>query len=326
MVSDELKARVERAVRELRYTPNQIARSLKTRQTKMIGMIISDITNPFFPQLVRGAEDAALRHQYMLVTFNTDDRVELEDQAVAELQARKVDGLLLVMAQSRKDVAPIAAVNAGGTPVVALDRITPGLPVDSVSVTNAKGSRECVRHLIELGHKRIATITGSLSLQIGRDRLQGYKAALREAGIAPDPELILECDFREQQAYELALRLLSKPEKQRPTALFGANCMMTLGVLRALETLGLQCPRDIALATFDDLPLAESFRPHLTSVAQPTYEIGFQGAELLIERLSGKRTAVEPVHLRLETTLRIRESTTGYTRMRAAAAGSRICQ
>lgn len=183
VVSDGLKASVQRAVRELQFTPNQIARSLKTRQTKMTGMIISDITNPFFPEVVRGAEGAAMlcEHQYMPMTFNTGERLELENRALAELQAREVDGLLLVVvAQSRKDGAPIATVHGGGTPVACLDRITPGPPLDGLSFTNAQGSRECVRHPIRSVHKRIETITGSLSNQLRRIR-RSFSMRFQEA-------------------------------------------------------------------------------------------------------------------------------------------------
>ncbi|MEO8659691.1 MAG: LacI family DNA-binding transcriptional regulator [Bryobacteraceae bacterium] len=311
-VSSDLKHRVNAAVRELHYRPNHVARSLKTRQTKTIGMIISDITNPFYPQMVRGAEDAALQHHYMLVTFNTDDRVEREDQVLAELSSRKMDGLLLVIAQHRTDMRPLLALHHAGMPIVCLDRVNPGLPFDSVTVNNAKGSQDCVQHLIALGHRRIAAVTGNLSVGIGRERFRGYKTALREAGIELTDELVAVGEFRQSTAYDTTIRLLSLPPERRPTAIFSANSLMTLGVLRALEEKGVSCPQDIALATFDDLTLANAFRPHLTSVAQPTYEIGYRGAELLIERLRNEVVDETPRHVRMHTELRIRESTAAY--------------
>lgn len=311
-VSDTLKARVERAIRDLQYRPNHIARSLKTRRTKTLGMVISDITNPFYPQVVRGAEDSALRHGYMLVTFNTDDRVDREDQVLAELQARKVDGALIVTSLGRTDYRPLLALRDGGIPLVCVDRVAPALPLDSVTVTNRKGARECVRHIIECGHARIAMIAGDPRSQVGRDRLRGYKDALKSAGLPVDPALIAFGDFRQQTASEGTVKLLSLPAERRPTALFVANSMMALGVLEALETLGLACPRDIALASFDDLTLAAPFRPHLTSVAQPTYDLGYKAAELLIDRLTGKLDSPSPVRVRLDTVLHVRESTAGH--------------
>ncbi len=307
-VSPKRRERVLAAIRELGYQPNHIARSLKLRHTQMLGMIVSDITNPFFSHLVRGAEDAALKHNYLLLTFNTDDRIEREKQALAVLRQRRVDGILLVVAPQSDEYSNISETLEMGIPVVCLDRVPPKIQVDSVTVDNVRAARDCVRHLIERGHRKIGIITGSTTLQTARERLQGYKKALTGAQIPIRQEFIREGTFRTSSGYELGKELLS--ERDRPTALFCSNGMMALGVLKAIEELGLRCPEEIAVAVFDDLPLAEIVRPHLTSVAQPAYLVGYKGAELLVQRIAGGK-GKKPVRLLLPTELKIRESTLG---------------
>jgi LacI family transcriptional regulator len=308
-VSEHLKKRVLDAIRALDYHPNHIARSLKVRQTNMLGMVIPDITNPFFPEMMRGAEDAALQKGYLLVTANTDERVEREKSVVSVLRSRQVDGLLIAVAPARGDLAHIRSAVESGISIVCLDRVPPGISLDSVAVDNVKGAQDCVRHLIRSGHREIAIITGSLALEIGQDRLNGYEAALRDAKLPVRQEFILEGDFREESGYRLAKEILIG--QRRPTALFISNGVMTLGVLQALDETGVRCPEEIALATFDDLPFGRAFHPHLTAVAQPTYEIGFQGANLLIDRIEG-RLSGKPVAIRLASELKIRESTTAW--------------
>ncbi len=311
-VSSRRRERILAAIRELDYHPDHVARSLRLRRTRTLGMVISDITNPFFSQMVRGAEDAALEHTYLLLTFNTDDRVERERQALAVLRGRRVDGILLVVASARESAAHTAETVAAGTPVVCLDRIPPGVRVDSVTVDNLRAARECVCHLLSLGHRRIAILTGSLCHQTARDRLRGYKEALKAARLRIHPDLVREGDFRVDSGYALGRALLSRPD--RPSAVFTSNGMMAMGVLKAVAELGLHCPRDVAIATFDDLPLAEMLRSPLTSVAQPAYLIGYRGAELLIQNIESKKKSKTPVEIRLPTELRIRESTRGVRR------------
>jgi LacI family transcriptional regulator len=303
-VSESLKQRVLDVVRELDYHPNHVARSLKIRQTKMIGMVVSDITNAFFPQVVRGAEDAAWKHNYILITFNSDDQPERERQLLSALRTRRVDGVLLVAASTDGDLSHISGTLDAGIPVICIDRPIASLPLDSVSVDNAVGARGAVQHLIECGHTRIGMLTGWLNTQVGRDRLEGYREALRAAGIEEDPALV-ECGgFRAEAGYKASLELL---RRARPSAVFTANAMMALGLLQAANELGLRCPEDLAIATFDDPVFSQAMRPGLTCVAQPAYELGYQGVELLLRRLA--EPGKEPENLQLETELRVRQST-----------------
>jgi LacI family transcriptional regulator len=306
-VRPELRKRVEEAMLELDYSPNQIARSLKTRTTKTLGTIVSDITNPFFPQLIRGAEDAALERGYLLITLNTDDHVERERRALAVLRARKVDGVLLVMAPDDGEATHIATALAGGTAVVCLDRMPRGVEVDSVSVNNRKGARMCMHHLISRGHRRIGMLSGSPTLLTARERLEGYLEVVRESGGQETPALIRHGDFRLDSGYRLAKEMLL--ESEPPTAIFAANAMMGFGALKAMREIGLRCPEDVSLAVFDDIPFGDVIRPRLTVVAQPAYEMGKRGAELLIARIEGREKSAGPVCIELTPELIVREST-----------------
>ncbi len=307
-VSKARAARVWAAIKELDYHPNEVARSLKAKQTKMLGMVLPDITNPFFSDLIRGAENAALERGYLLLTANSDEQVEREKRFVAALRSRRVDGILLAATASKNETHLRSAV-AADVPIVCLDRMAPGLAVDAVLADNVRGTQECVRHLIRLGHKKIAIITGALELRIAGERLAGYRAALEEADIRYSDELVMKGDFREEAGYRLGKELLLN--RERPSAIFACNGVMMLGLLVAIDELGVRCPQDIALATFDDLMFAHSFHPHLTAVAQPANAMGYQGANLLIDRVEGKLTG-EPLTVRLACELKIRESTRGY--------------
>ena len=303
-VSARLKERVLQIIRELDYHPNHVARSLKIRQTKMLGMVVSDITNAFFPQVVRGAEDAAWKHSYMLITFNSDDQLEREKQVLSALRTRRVDGILLVAASTDGDLSHIQGTIDAGIPVVCIDRAIASLPVDCLSVDNVAGARKGVEHLIACGHRRIGILTGPLTLQVARDRLEGYRQALSAAGIPYNEMFVRNGGFRAETGYSASLALL---RDARPTAVFTSNAMMVLGLMRAINELDLRCPEDVGIASFDDPVFSQSLRPELTCVAQPAYELGFRGAEMLIHRLKEPDSA--RVIAQLDTELRIRYST-----------------
>jgi LacI family transcriptional regulator len=309
-VSPKLTERVQAAILELNYSPNEIARSLKVRQTRMLAMVLPDITNPFFPEIIRGAEDTAFERGYFLMTANTDEQIGRERRIVAALRSYRVDGVLLASA-SRTDTSHLQGTIDAGVALVCLDRTVPGVKTDAVLLDNVRGARECVRHMIQKGHRRIAIITGSLDLQTGRERLRGYEEALHEAGIPVEKNSVLEGDFRHDSGYRLGKQILSQKgtdQSARPTAIFVCNGVMTLGVLKAFEELNIRCPQDIALATFDDLAVDSPFHPHLTTVVQPSYEMGARAASILIDRIEG-RISKEPRTVRVAPTLIVREST-----------------
>ncbi len=315
-MKEPVRERVKQAIKDLSFHPNYAARSLKSRRTHTLGMVISDITNPFFPLLVRGAEDAALKRGYLLNIFNTDDHVEREQSIFVVLRARGVDGVLAVVAPSTGPPAHFKETMEAGIPLVCLDRIPPALSVDSVVIDNVQGAVICVRHLVAMGHRTISIVSGSAHLQTARDRLSGYCQGLSEASIPFDPALVREGDFRVESGYRLAKDLcLSSP---RPTALFIANGTMGMGAVMAVQEIGLRCPDDVAVVVFDDVPGSDLFRPRLTVVSQPAYQIGFQGAELLMQRIKGEIASKTPVSIVLQGELKIRESSNG-ARPRAGA-------
>jgi LacI family transcriptional regulator len=304
-VSPTLKKRVLAAIRELDYSPNAIARSLKVKQTRMLGMVLPDITNPFFPGIIRGAEDTAFERDYFLVTANTDEQIGRERRIVSALRSYRVDGILLASAPGT-DANHIRRTIASGVSVVCLDRPVTGVNADAVLLDNVRGARECVRHLIQSGHRRIAIITGPLKAKNALERLQGYGEALGEADIAVDNALVLEGDYRYESGNRLAKHLTQSQTKA--TAIFVCNGVMTWGVLDALDEVGVRCPQDIALATFDDLTFDHSSHSQLTAVVQPSYEMGARAATILMDRIEGKLVG-DPVVVRIVPTLIIREST-----------------
>jgi LacI family transcriptional regulator len=309
-VSPELTERVQIAIRELNYSPNEIARSLKVRQTRMLVMVLPDITNPFFPEIIRGAEDTAFERGYFLMTANTDEQIGRERRIIAALRSYRVDGVLLASA-SGTDTAHLQSTIDAGVALVCLDRTVPGVKTDAVLLDNVRGARECVRHMIQKGHRHIAIITGPLDVQTGRERLSGYEEALREADIPAERGSILEGDFRHDSGYRLAKQIIDRAASEqspRPTAIFVCNGVMTLGVLKAFEESGVRCPQDVALATFDDLAVDSPFHPRLTTVVQPSYEMGARAAGILIDRIEG-RNREEPTTVRVAPTLIVREST-----------------
>ena len=306
-VSEKRAERVRAALRELNYHPNQIARSLKVKQTRLLAMVLPDITNPFFPQIVRGAEDAAFSRDYLLVTANTDEQATREQRILSSLWSYRIDGLLLASAGgARKDISHLGAMLRSGLPIVCLDRTVPKLKTDAVLLDNQGGAYACVRHLIEQGHKRIAVITGPLELQTAKERLTGYQQAMAESGLRTPKELMAEADYRVEGGRRAALRLLHG--RTRPTAIFVCNGLMAAGVVRAFEEVGVAPLGEIALACFDDISGEGGAPSHMTAVVQPSYQMGYQAASMLIDRVEGnlpKRTSV----LRIAPQLMLREST-----------------
>ena len=310
-VSEKLRKRVEAAIAALDYHPSQVARSLSIRRTHTLGIVIPDIANPFFPQVIRGVESAIIKSGFSLLTFNTDDQLQREKEALAILRSRRVDGILLVIAPGRRDNSHIARVIEAGISVVCLDRLPAGrLPLDCVSADNFSGSREAVRHLIAMGHRDIAIVTGPLTLRNALDRLRGYKAAFAEARLPVPARRIKVGDFRQETGQRICQEMFS-PGKRRPSALFVSNNLMAIGALEGLSRMGLRCPDDFALVTFDGFVFPDAFHPTLTTVVQPAYEIGARSAEILIKRLENKLPA-DPVLLELPTKLLLKESTLAY--------------
>jgi LacI family transcriptional regulator len=282
--SPETRKRVEQAVSELGYVPNAVARHLRSRRTKTIALVLSDITNPFFTTIARGVEDAAAVRGYAVMFANTDESESEEMQYLRILAQRQIDGVLLVPAGSSAE--PFRLMRTRSIPVVVIDRRVTARDVDQVHCDSVRGAEQLVQHLIALGHSRIAIISGRRNISTSVDRVAGYERALTEAGIAVDPDLIRYDSFSRKAGYDRAKDILAI--SPRPTAIFAANNFIAFGALRALRECGLHVPDDMSLVAFDDLPDDWHDDPLLTVLAQPAYDVGRTAAELLLDRLAGK--------------------------------------
>ena len=280
-VSPELRDRVLEAMRELGYEPNAVARSLKIKRSHTIGLIISDIANPFFTAVVRGVEDIAQARGYMLIVGNSDEDPGKEEAYLRLLAARRVDGLILAPAGEPHPY--LDRLVQDGFPLVFLDRDVAELPVAAVLLDSVVAAESAVRHLIQLGHRRIGMIAGRPRISSTNDRVAGYRNALAAAGLPFDPDLVVSGGSRAEGGAAAAEALLAV--SPRPTALFIGNNLMTIGAVGAVLGCGLTIPDDIAVVGFDDFSWADVFRPRLTTVAQPTYELGKLAAELLVRRI-----------------------------------------
>ncbi|GAB4423006.1 MAG: substrate-binding domain-containing protein [Chloroflexi bacterium OHK40] len=302
-ISPATRERVERAIAELDYLPNALARSLRFKQTRTLALVLSDITNPFFTTVARGVEDAARAQGFSVLLCNTDETDAVEREYLSILLQKQVDGVLLVPA--REDSTAAALLQSRGVPTVILDRRLRGAKVDSVRGDSEQGAYEVVRHLIGLGHRRIAVLIGPLSVSTAADRVAGYRRALREAGIPVDEALIVEDSFSAEGGYRATLRVLR--DEPRPTAIFAGSNFIAFGAFRALREARLRVPEAISLVAFDDLPEGWLMAPFLTAVNQPAYEIGQRATALLLDRLAG-RGAPTPQEVILPTELIIRRS------------------
>jgi LacI family transcriptional regulator len=302
-ISPETRSRVERAIADLDYLPNALARSLRFKQTKTIALVLSDISNPFFTTLARGVEDAAMEHGFSVLFCNTDESDAVEREYLSILIQKQVDGVLLVPASDHGGA--LGQLRARGVPVVALDRRVPGVPVDTVRGDSEGGAYAAVCHLLALGHTCIAAMTGPRGISTATDRLAGYRRALEGAGVAVDERLICSDDFTTEGGYRATQRLLA--ERVAPTAIFSGNNFIAFGAFRALREAGLQVPEDVSLVTFDDLPDSWLMTPFLTTVNQPAHAIGRRATELLLERL-GERGGPEAREIVLPTELIVRRS------------------
>jgi LacI family transcriptional regulator len=303
-VSPELLARVRAAVDKLGYAPDAAARSLRKRSSGLLGLVVADITNPFFSELFEAIELAAAARGFSVILCNSNEITEREEAHLRMLRSQRIDGLILAPTGtvSMNRAALLAALEM---PVVLVDRAMEGLGYDAVVLNNHRAAYEATSYAIGCGHRRIALINGPKTVRTAADRLQGYREALLAAGLALDPALVRDAGFREQSAYEAALQLLRS--EQRPTAIFTTNNLMTIGVLRATAELGLHCPDDISIIGIDDLSWAEAVAPRLTMVAQPVRAMGETALDLLTQRIAGTRLGAGTTTV-LEPRLMVRKS------------------
>lgn len=308
-VREPLRKRVLEAVEALGYQPSQLARGLRRDKTDMIGMIIPDVTNPFFPAVVRGAEDVAFSKGYRLILCNTDNDHTKELAHLNALRTYLPAGLLVIPSTFSDIAVQTESYRKAGTAVVCVDRMPRHWNGDSVTVANEEGAYRATRFLIQMKHRQIAMITGPLHLTNALDRLNGFRRAMHEARVSISPDYIQEATFDKQAGYEKSMVLLRM--LPRPTAFFAGNDMIALGVLLAIRGMGLRCPEDISVIGFDNLDFAETTSPSLSSVHQSGYQLGATAARIVLDRVSGDASPAK--HCVLQTELKVRESVAPFS-------------
>jgi LacI family transcriptional regulator len=301
LVNDDTVRRVREAATELGYRPNPMARGLKTNRTYTIGVLIPDIQNPLFPPIIRGIDDVLGPAGYTPLIANTDNDPERERTDVDAMRARQVDGF--ITATARRDHELLDEVARSTAPVVLVNRRVEDGLLPSATPDDRRGSRLATEHLLALGHRRIAHLAGPPELSTGLGRREGYADAMRAAGLDVEPGLVRAGRmFTEPEGARLCAELLDAGETF--TAIVAANDLMALGCYDVFAARGLDCPRDISVVGFNDMPFADRFRPPLTTIRIPHYEIGVAAAELLLDLLRDPETPPREVVLPAEVVVR----------------------
>jgi LacI family transcriptional regulator len=306
IVSPELTGRVRKAIEALGFSPNSGARSLRMGQTRIIGMVIPDITNPFYGQITGGVEEAAIKNGYELMVLNSKRQPDLERRHLNALRAQRVEGILLNPCNSytARDV-----LLRNHPPIVFVDCVPLDSKASCIVTNNFEAAHEATRYLIGLGHRRIAIITAELTYSTMIERMEGYQRAMQEAGIPIRSEYTRQSATEVESGHRCGLSLFRLPEP--PTAIFSLNNRIGLGILRALKELDIPCPERVSVMIFDDPDWASVFSPSLTAIEQPAHKMGMSAVQLLLKsiRSAGGKAEDEAQRVQLESRMHIREST-----------------
>lgn len=305
-VNADTKKRILEIADRLDYVPNFLAKGLVTKNTRTIGVIVSDNANPFFARIIKGIEDCARGRGYNIILCNTDEDYEREQEAVRLLRQRRVDGFLITLTSTREKRTHIWELKRLEIPFVLLNRHIDDLMTDYVITDNIYGGYVAVRHLIRSGHKRIGYISGPLEISSAKERLQGYKKALLESNVEFDNSLVRVSNLKMEDGYRVTQELLGL--RDNPTAIFAYSDFLAIGALKAIEEADLNIPEDIALVGYDDIEFCEFLGVPLTTVRQPRYRIGQEGASILINRIE-RKSSEDLDQIILKPELVVRKST-----------------
>src|ERR1700722_16713013 len=303
-VSADMRSRVEGAIKTLQYTPNDLARGLRLQKTHSIAIVVPDLSNNFYIELVRGAKDYSASANFTVLIGDSRESWEEERNYLDSFHRRRVDGVVRVPAINA--VGGKARAVLGNLPVVYAARypLVRDPYFGRVGVDNTRAAESATRYLLSLGHRDIGIITGDVSSGTSVDRLQGFMSAIRSAKIRPDRSMVHAGHNDMESGHLHAMQLFTRG--QRPTAIFCTNNMMALGALSAIQEIGLECPEEVSLLGFDDFYWATLLRPRLTVVRQPAREIGMIAARILIDHIEGRANVPAPALL--ETQLIVRDS------------------
>lgn len=302
-VSDAVRSRVEQAIDELNYIPNKLGPSMRSKRSNTIGLIVTDITNPFWTTLVRGVEDVTYKAGYHVFLCNSDESVDKEQEYIELMLSRQVDGFLIAPANIK--FQSLEVIKQQNKAIVLLDRHVDNQDLNIIRGDSEGGAYTLTKHLLDLGHEHIVLLNGSQQVSTSRDRAEGYKRAMQEANATDDHIQILWGEFAHESGYRQTLEVLQL--YPRPTALVAANNFIAIGAIKAIDRSGLQIPEDISLVVFDDLPESIIARPFLTTASQPAYEMGFLAANTLINCLKND-TDIETKEIVLPFELKVRTS------------------
>jgi LacI family transcriptional regulator len=309
-ISEATRERVEAAMARLGYRPNAAARTLITGRSHLLGLVVSNITNPFYPEMIESIVAAAAEHDYTVVLGNTQESEDLQLSLLDLLIEQQVDGAILT-SPLRESAAAIARRGLDRVPLVTVNRRMTGQRLDSVHLDNAGAGRLVAEHLVGLGHRRIGFVGGLASASTNADRLAGVRAALRERGCPMRARDVVVGEFTWRHGYDAATTALGA--SPRPTALICADDLIALGVMDVALDLGLRIPDDVAVVGFDDVPVAALRRIALTTVRQPVAEMGRRAVELLVDRITNGPDA-DPVEVVLPPSLVVRRTCGAYGR------------
>lgn len=287
-VSEEVRVKVEAAIKSLDYVPSAVARSLKAKTTATIGLLVPNSLNPYFAELARGIEDYCERNGYCVILCNSDDNPDKQRSYLRVLLEKRIDGLIVASAGGDSGLA--AGLAAVRTPMVIVDRGLEGIDADMVRIDHEYGAYLATRHLLDLGHRDIACIGGPAHTSVAQMRLAGYCRALKEAGVQVPQERMLESDFTSTGGYSAAARLL---DSNPPSAIFAGNDMIGIGVLRAAAERNIRVPSELSVIGFDDIQMSRYVYPALTTVGQSILELGEMAAQVLLRRIATPELATD---------------------------------
>lgn len=307
-VSDDLRSKVMEAVQEMGYRPNALARGLRRGDTKSIGLILPDNTNPFFAEFAKYVEDMGYENGYSVFLCNSASDQTREISYVNMLISKQIDGIIFIT--SHGGIKYLEELKSRNIPVVLVDREIPLAFGDAVLVNNKQGGYLATRHLIELGHSKIACFTGPSDVTPSANRVIGYRTALAEAGIPVREDYILTGDFLSQSGERLLTQLLAL--KDIPTALFACNDMMAIGAIKQARSSDIRVPEDLSIVGFDNIFFATAISPALTTIAQPIHELAQIAISLLIDKMQERKALTEGQRIVLDTTLIVRDSCQRY--------------
>jgi LacI family transcriptional regulator len=316
LVNAETARRVLRAAESLGYQPNPIARSLKTAKSRTIGIVIPDLTNPLFPPIVRGIEDVLGPAGYSALLVNTDNDAEREKSLVGSLRSRQVEGF--IVATARLDHPLLAQLHAQGVKMILVNRRAEGVDVPSITPDDATGVGLAVKHLVDLGHRRIVHLAGPQTTSTGVIRARAFRSALRDHGLDDDPSLIVSCEYWTEDEGARALREVLDSGADF-TAVVAGNDLIALGCYDVFAERAISCPTDISVVGFNDMPFLDKLQPPLTSVGVPHHQVGVEAARMLLESFNEPERPPRSVLLPLS--LVVRGSTAGPAGRRTPKAG-----